>query len=162
MIPPLHADFVEMWSALNDAGADWLLVGAYAVGIHGYPRATKDLDIWVRPTPSNALRVVRALAAFGAPEPLGAEAGLAREGFILQIGVAPVRIDIITSVSGLGFVDAWGRKERHVIAGVPVHLPSMRDLITNKRASGRLQDLADVEKLELHARLAAKRRGDTP
>jgi hypothetical protein len=162
MIPPLYADFVEMWSALNDAGADWLLVGGYAVGIYGYPQATEALDVWVRPTPANARRVVRALVAFGAPEPLEAEAGLAREGSILQIGVAPVRIDFITSASGLGFDDAWGRKERHVIAGVPVHLPSMRDLITNKRASGRLQDLADVEKLELHARLAAKRRGEAP
>jgi hypothetical protein len=162
MIPPLHADYVEMWSALNDAGVDWLLVGGYAVGIHGYPRATKDLDIWIRPTPENARRVVRALVAFGAPSPLEAEAGLAREGFVVQIGAAPVRIDILTSVSGLTFEDAWEHREHRVIAGVPVHLISMRDLLTNKRACGRLQDLADVEKLELHARLAAKRRGETP
>ena len=143
-----NPDWKDLFAALCDAGADFLLVGGHAVMFHSVPRYTKDLDVWVRPTPDNAARVHRALLAFGAPMSDLAVEDLAVPDTIFQIGVAPNRIDVITAVDGVGFKDAWARRIETTYGGVPIAVMSREDLITNKKASGRPQDLLDVEMLE--------------
>ena len=144
----LNEDYRDMLQALADEKVRFLLVGAYALAAHGYPRATMDIDIWVLPTPDNADAVLRALGRFGAPLHNLTRSDLEREGTVFQIGVAPRRIDIITSASGLRFEDAFRNSISTNIEGMEVHIPSAADLIRNKRASGRTKDLADAEALE--------------
>lgn len=144
----LNEDYREMLQNLADEKAKFLLVGAYALAAHGYPRATLDIDIWVMPSPDNADAVLRALAKFGAPLQNLTKQDLEEDGTIFQIGVAPRRIDIITAASGLRFEEAFERSIRVEIEGIEVHIPSIEDLIRNKRASGRTKDLADAEALE--------------
>jgi hypothetical protein len=144
----LNDDYRDMLQALADEQVDYLLVGAYAVAAHGYPRATMDMDLWVMPSPRNADAVLRALRRFGAPvDDLTAE-DLQTDGLVFQIGVAPRRIDIMTSASGLGFEETFARSMAVTIEGIEVHVPSLGDLIANKRATGRTRDLADAEALE--------------
>jgi hypothetical protein len=122
-----------------------LLVGAYALASHGLVRATSDIDLWVRPTAENAERVVEALVAFGAPaDQLSAEV-FTQVDQVLQIGVAPLRIDILTSVTGLEFEAAWARKELVDLGGLTVPVLCLADPATNKRATGRPQDIADLQ-----------------
>jgi hypothetical protein len=136
-----------MLRALSEEKVKFLLVGAYALAAHGYPRATMDIDIWVMPSPQNADAVLRAVQRFGAPlGNLGRE-DLQKEGVVFQIGVAPRRIDIITSASGLRFEEAYSRSLSIDIEGIRVHIPSIDDLICNKKATGRTRDLADAEAL---------------
>jgi hypothetical protein len=137
-----------MLHALSDEKVKFLLVGAYALAAHGYPRATMDIDIWVMPTPQNADAVLRALRRFGAPLHNLTKEDLQKDGTIFQIGVAPRRIDIITAASGLQFEETYGRSLSVNIEGIEVHIPSLDDLIHNKRALGRTKDLADVEALQ--------------
>jgi len=144
----LNEDYREMLQRLSDEKVRFLLVGAYALAAHGYPRATMDMDIWVMPSPENAEAVLRALTRFGAPVHSLTRQDLQTEGTIFQIGVAPRRIDIITGVSGLEFEDAFKHSIPVDIEGIRVHIPSIDDLIRNKRASGRTKDLADAEALE--------------
>jgi len=125
-----------------------MIVGAYALAIHGRPRATGDLDIWVEPTPENAARVMDALAAFGAPMDQISEADFATPGVTYQMGVAPGRIDVLTDVSGLRFEQAWaGRIERR-FGELTVPIIGRDDFIRNKRATGRAKDLGDIEGLD--------------
>ena len=144
----LNEDYSEMLQALVDEKVKFLLVGAYALAAHGYPRATMDIDIWVMPAPDNADAVLRALLRFGAPLHNLTKSDLERKGTVFQIGVAPRRIDIITAASGLQFEDAFRNSTAVDIEGIEVHIPSVADLIRNKRASGRTKDLADAEALE--------------
>jgi hypothetical protein len=145
---PTNPDFSDLFSELSAAGAEFLVVGAHAVMFYAAPRYTKDLDIWVRPTRDNAERVHRALAAFGAPlDDLTVE-DLAVEGTVFQLGMAPNRIDVVTSITGVDFPGAWSRRVATTYGQVPIHLLSMDDLMTNKRAVGRPQDLIDLEHLE--------------
>jgi hypothetical protein len=144
----LNQDFVEMLSALSEAGADHLVVGAHALAAHGYPRATGDLDILVRPTPGNAERVWRALVSFGAPLSQLTMADLSAPDVVFQIGVVPCRVDILTSISGVDFDDAWSGRKIVRIAGIDVAVLGRDALLRNKRASGRPKDLADVAWLE--------------
>jgi hypothetical protein len=137
-----------MLQALVDERVSFLLVGAYALAAHGYPRATMDIDIWVMPASGNAEATLRAIRRFGAPLHDLTKADLEREGTVFQIGVAPRRIDIITSASGLRFDEAFVNSLAVDIEGIEVHIPSVADLIRNKRASGRTKDLADAEALE--------------
>jgi hypothetical protein len=147
-------DFIDMLDALRAHEVRFLIVGGYAVGVHGHPRATKDLDVWVEASSENAVRVVRALREFGAPLHGLAEADFEREGTGLQIGVPPGRIDVITQVSGLSFAEAWPhRLEAAFFERAACPIIGRDDLIRNKRASARLQDLADVEALEALAKL---------
>lgn len=144
----LNNDYKDILQELSAENAKFLLVGAYALAVHGYPRATVDLDIWVMPSKENAEAVLRALARFGAPMHDLTKQDFMENGTVFQIGVAPRRIDIITSASGLRFEDAFEGSVLVDIEGIQVHVPSLGDLIRNKRASGRTKDLADAEALE--------------
>lgn len=144
----MSPDFLDMLSALSDAEADFLVVGAHALAVHGVARATGDLDLWVRPTLDNARAVHRALAAFGAPlETLDVEE-LTEPDLVFQVGVAPARIDILTSISGVEFGEAWESRLIVPIDGLDVPVLGRAQFLRNKRASGRPQDLADVARLE--------------
>ena len=144
----LNEDYKDMLLALSEEKVKYMLVGAYALAAHGYPRATMDIDIWVMPSPRNADAVMRALRRFGAPLHNLTKEDLQRDGTVFQIGVAPRRIDIITAASGLRFEEAYSRSLSINIEGLQVHIPSVDDLIRNKRAAGRTKDLADAEALE--------------
>jgi hypothetical protein len=144
----LNPDFRDMLSALSEEGADYLLVGAYALAVHGVPRATGDMDVWVRPSLANAARVLAALMRFGAPRGSLAEQDLITPGIVLQIGVAPRRIDILTSIDGVDFDDAWAARHHARVEGLEIPVLARQHLIRNKKATGRPQDLADVARLE--------------
>ena len=144
----MNPDFRDMLSALCDANADFLIVGAYAMAVHGLPRATGDIDIWVRPTQANAERVWRALQEFGAPMRDLELSDICSPDVVFQIGVAPRRIDLLTTISGVDFDDAWRDRVSAEIDGLAIHVLSRHHLITNKRAAGRPKDLADAAWLE--------------
>ncbi len=143
--------FRDLVAEFNAHGVEFLVVGAHALAAHGHVRATKDLDVWVRPTRENAARTIRALRSFGAPLHDLTEQDFVEPGTIFQIGVAPVRIDIVTSISGVEFDEAWPRRLRARFADQEVGVLSREDLIRSKRAAGRPQDLADVDWLERNA-----------
>jgi len=144
----LNEDYKDMLHALSEERVRFLLVGAYALAAHGYPRATMDIDIWVMPSPENAEAVFRALRRFGAPFQNLTKTDLQAEGTVFQIGVAPRRIDMITAASGLQFESAYRNSIPIVIAGIEVRILSIDDLIINKKATGRTKDLADAEMLQ--------------
>ncbi len=144
----MNPDFRDMLSALNEEGAEYLLVGAYALAVHGLPRATGDMDLWVRATPENALCVLAALRRFGAPLADLTPSDLARPGTVFQLGVAPRRIDVLTSIDGVTFEEAWQRRSTSTLAGVSVPVISREDFVRNKRAAGRPKDLADIAWIE--------------
>lgn len=144
----LNRDYLDILQALADEKAKFLLIGAYALAAHGYPRATMDIDIWVMPSPENAEAVLRALVRFGAPLQKLTQQDLEVDGTVFQIGAAPRRIDIITAASGLQFAETFKNSIAVDIDGIQVHIPSRDDLIRNKRATGRTKDLADAEALE--------------
>ena len=144
----LNEDYKEMLQCLSAEDVKFLLVGAYAMAAHGYPRATMDIDLWVMPSPDNAAAVLRALRQFGAPLQGLSLSDLQKDDTVFQIGVAPRRIDILTGASGLRFDETFQHSSPIDIEGVQLRIPSIDDLIRNKRASGRTKDLADVEALE--------------
>jgi hypothetical protein len=144
----MNRDFVEMLSALRDAGVEYLVVGAHALAAHGRPRATGDLDLWVRPSAANAERVWAALKRFGAPLDQIQPSDLTTDDLVFQIGVAPARIDIMTGVSGLTFDEAWPERLTVPIGELVVPVIGRDALIRNKRAAGRPRDLADIAELE--------------
>ena len=144
----MNPHFREMLSAFIAEGVEFLIVGAYALAAHGVPRATGDLDFWVRPGDDNARRVLQALAAFGAPlHDLSAE-DLTQPDVVFQIGVEPARIDILTEIDGVAFDEAWAGRVVSEIDGLRVPVIGRAELIRNKRALGRTRDLADIEALE--------------
>jgi len=144
----LNPDFVDLLRAFNAADVRYLVVGAYALALHGRPRATGDLDIWIEPTPDNARRVMHALAAFGAPlESISAD-DFAHEGIVFQIGVPPGRVDILTALTGLAFVDAWSGRIRRPFGDVEVDFIGRDAFLRNKRATGRPKDLGDIEGMD--------------
>ncbi len=144
----LNEDYKDMLRALCDENVRFMLVGAYALAAHGYPRATMDIDIWVMPSPENADAVTRALRRFGAPLDNLTKEDLLKDGTIFQIGVVPRRIDIITAASGLRFEPTYQNSISVNIEGIEVRIPSIEDLILNKNATGRTKDLADAEALK--------------
>ena len=144
----MSPDFRDLLSAFNAHGVDYLVVGAYALAAHGRVRATGDLDVWVRPSADNATRVLRALTVFGAPLHDLTESDLTKPGLVFQIGIAPLRIDILTGIDGVEFTDAWPARIVTHFTDQPVPVLSVEHLIRNKRATGRAQDLADLEWLE--------------
>ena len=144
------ADFRDLLSAFVLGGVRFLVVGAHALAAHGVPRVTADLDVWVEPTSENAGLVWRALATFGAPlESLGVrETDLSILDQVVQLGLPPYRIDVMTSISGVAFADAWAERVKGTLFGVPVAFLGRDTFIKNKRASGRPRDLLDIEALE--------------
>lgn len=142
-------DFLDLLRELADANADFVVLGGYAVAFHGHSRATKDIDIFVRPEPENAARVYRALAAFGAP--LAAfevgESDFSSYDGVLQLGVPPRRIDIINRADGITFDEAIAAGDSLDIDGRRIPIIGLGALLKNKRAAARTQDLADVEAL---------------
>jgi len=153
----LNRDFSDLLSAFNARRVRFLLVGGYALSYYGRPRTTGDLDLWVEPTASNADRVFAALADFGAPLQALVPEDLSAKGTVFQIGVAPHRIDILTSLTGLTFAAAWKKRRRGRFGKNRIHLMSERDFVRNKRALGRARDLADAEEVE--SILKGRRRG---
>jgi hypothetical protein len=146
----VNDDYRDLLAALVAEQTRFLVVGAHALAVHGYPRATVDIDIWVEPTAENAERVWRALAAFGAPL---ADLDIDRQDFtrpdvVAQLGLPPNRIDILTGVSGLTFERAWSRRVEAPVEGVTVPVLGLEDLVTNKASSGREKDRADIRGLE--------------
>lgn len=144
----MNQDFRDLLSEFNAHKVEYLVVGAHALAAHGHVRATKDLDVWVRPSTDNATNCLKALASFGAPLTDLKERDLSTLGTVFQIGVPPFRIDVLTMIDGVEFSDAWKDRLETTFTGEPTWVLSRNHLIANKRASGRLQDLADVEQLE--------------
>lgn len=145
----MNDDFLDLLQALLDSDARFLVVGAHALAVHGVPRVTGDLDIWIDATVENANRVWRALELFGAPtDTLDlAPDDLTRTDLVVQIGLPPRRIGLLTSVTGVKFADAWQARTAHEVSGHLIPFLGRQDLIANKRATGRLKDLADLEAL---------------
>ena len=144
----LNRDFREFIQSLNDNGVRYLVIGGYAVALHGHPRYTRDIDIWIEMTPDNAANVVRALEQFGF-----GSLGLKTVDFvtpdqIVQLGYPPNRIDLVTTASGVDFADCYAARVAVKVDGVLVTFIDLENLKRNKRASGRLQDLADLENLQ--------------
>lgn len=144
----MTSDFSELLQNFNAHHVEYLVVGAHAVAVYGHVRATKDLDVWVRPSPENANRVLTALSEFGAPLGDLTQDDLSENGTIFQIGVPPLRIDLITSIDGVEFSEAWPDRFSSTFGDVPVFVISREHLIKNKKTAGRFQDLADAEMLE--------------
>jgi hypothetical protein len=143
----MNPDFVDLLRAFIGADVRFLVVGAYALAHHGRPRATGDLDVWVEPTPVNAPRVVKALAMFGAPMAEITESDFARPGVVLQIGVPPGRVDVLTELTGLTFEEAWPGRDAGRFGDLTVDFIGRDAFIRNKRATGRAKDLGDIEGL---------------
>jgi hypothetical protein len=143
----VNPDFVTLLRELSAAEARFLVVGAYALAHHARPRATGALDVWVEPTPANAERVHRGLRAFGAPLADLSAAELAQPDLVYQIGVAPRRIDILTSLTGLSFPEAWAGRAEGPFGDTRCSFLGRAEFVRNKRAVGRPRDLADLEAL---------------
>ena len=145
----LNEDFRDLLVLLADAGVEFVIVGAYALAFHGAPRASGDIDLFVRPSAVNAGRVFDALVRFGAPlHSAGVTAAdFAQPGAVYQIGLPPRRIDLLTEISGVTFDEAWASRSTAEVDGRTVAFIGREALIKNKEASGRLKDAADVARL---------------
>jgi hypothetical protein len=145
----VNQDFRDLLAALLEAQVRFLVVGAHAMAVHGVPRATGDLDVWIAPGAENAERSWSAVVRFGAPlSAMGITQGdFERPDRVVQIGLPPRRIDILTSISGVAFDEAWPDRVTHEVAGLDVPFLGRKALVRNKRASGRAKDLADLEAL---------------
>lgn len=144
----MNQDFVEMLSGLSAVKADFIIVGAHALAAHGLPRATGGLDIWIRPSPENAERVWQGLNTFGAPLSELSITDLSTPGIVFQIGLAPCRIDILTEIDGVNFDEAWANRIYVKVFGIDVPVIGVDELLKNKKAVGRPQDMADAARLE--------------
>jgi hypothetical protein len=146
----LNPDFRDLLAAFAAETVEFIVVGAYALALHGVPRFTGDLDLFVRPTPENAARVWRALVRFGAPVQAAGvtEADFATPGVVYQIGLPPSRIDLLTEISGLSFDDVWVTREITDLDGSPVPFIGREAFVRNKLASGRPKDLVDARRLK--------------
>lgn len=143
----MHPDFKELLSEFNAHQVEYLVVGAHALAAHGHVRATKDIDVWVKPERHNAERVVAALKAFGAAMYGVSAEDLSEPDLVLQLGVPPVRIDVLTSITAVEFDEAYQERLVTVFAGEPVGVLSRQHLIRNKSSTGRPQDMTDVYRL---------------
>jgi hypothetical protein len=143
----LQADFKDFLSLLNAHRVEYLLIGGYAVGYHGYPRATVDLDVWIARTPDNAQRAVAALHEFGFTDPVLRPGLFLEQDRIVRMGVPPFRIEVATTISGVEFDDCYRTRIDAVIDGVPVPVIDLASLRRNKRAAARYKDLDDLENL---------------
>ncbi len=143
----LPTDFKDFLKLLNENGVEYLLVGGYAVGHHGYPRATGDMDIWIARSEDNAQGVAAALRGFGFSSDDIAVGVFLQADRVIRMGNPPLRIELLTSISGVEFTDCWLKREVILMDGVPINVIDMDSLKVNKQASGRLKDLSDLEHL---------------
>ncbi|MFO1226300.1 hypothetical protein [Roseateles sp.] len=143
----LNRDFKEFAELLNAHGVEYLLVGGYALAAHGHPRYTGDIDFWVRPDAQNIERLLLSLQAFGFAS-LGLTAADFGPDTVVQLGQPPRRIDLLTAIDGVEFEACWARREQVDVAGLPLYVIALDDFKTNKRATGRMKDLADLESLD--------------
>lgn len=144
---PLPRDFRDFLRLLEDEAVEYLLIGGYAVGYYGYPRATADMDVWIAVDPDNAVRTVKVLKRFGMEAPEITADLFLDKGKVIRLGVPPMRLEIQTDISGVEFADCYARRCRVDMGGIEVNLISLDDLKVNKRASGRHKDLDDLEHL---------------
>ncbi|HLV80056.1 MAG TPA: nucleotidyltransferase [Chthonomonadaceae bacterium] len=144
----LNPDFHDILSAFVSTDVEFLLVGAYALAAHGLPRATGDIDLWVRCNLENARRVMKALAQYGAPLSDISTQDFTTPGMVVQIGVSPRRIDILTQIDGVTFDEAWADHIEAQVNGLRIPVISRENLIRNKRMTGRAKDRADASRLE--------------
>ncbi len=143
----LHPDFIDFLRLLHSHKVEYLLVGGYAVGYHGYPRATGDMDIWISLDENNAEKTAKVLHEFGMPHNEVSKELFLEKDKIIRMGFPPVRIEVITSASGVDFQKCYSRRNHISINKIPVNLISLDDLKKNKKASGRHKDLEDLEHL---------------
>jgi hypothetical protein len=143
----LPRDFKEFLSLLRSHGVEYLLIGGYAVIYHGFPRATGDMDIWIAMDPENAQRMVDTVREFGFDTPDLSPALFLQDDSMVRMGNVPLRIEILTRISGVGFDECYHNRIVDEMDGVEVSVISLRDLLANKRASGRHKDLMDIEEL---------------
>lgn len=143
----LSKDFYEFVALLKKHDAEYLIVGGYAVGVHGYPRYTGDLDIWLNPTQANAERVLQAIAEFGFASFGLTVQDLTKEGNVIQFGQPPLRIDLLTDIDGVTFDSCYTDRKEVTFDGLTMNFIGYRDLVTNKKATGRHRDLDDVENM---------------
>ena len=143
----LNPDFKEFLQSLNDNDVLYLVVGGYAVALHGYPRYTRDIDIWIEPNMENAARMIRAISQFGFESLALKTDDFLEEDIIIQLGYPPNRIDLMTSLSGVNFKSCYEERISVEIDGVGVNFIDLANLRKNKSASARAQDLADLENL---------------
>ena len=143
-----NSDYADMVKAMLDEGVEFMLVGGYAVLFHGYPRTTFDIDLWVRPSPGNAPKVLAALHRFGAPVQDVTAADFDHPDMVYQIGVPPCRIDILTRIDGVAWEEAEANAILRNVDGLSLKVIGLAELIRNKRASGRTKDAADADALE--------------
>jgi len=143
----VNSDFSDLLRLFNTNNVEYLVIGGYALIQYAEPRYTKDLDLWISTGPENATAVYRSLKEFGAPLEGLTQHDFAEDGFFYQMGVPPVRVDILMGIPGLQFQKAWGRRETVWFDDLPVFFISRQDLIMAKRASGRPQDLLDADLL---------------
>lgn len=143
-LPPDFKDFLNL---LNAKGVAYLLIGGYAVGYHGYPRATHDIDIWVAISPENAQRIVDVIREFGFNTPELSESLFLQDMNIVRMGLPPIRIEVTTGISGVSFDDCYAQRIVDILDGIQVNIISLHHLKINKKASGRFKDLNDLEHL---------------
>jgi len=143
----MNQDFLDLLRAFIEGNVRYLIVGAYALAVHGRPRATGDLDVWVDATPENAAKVMSALEQFGAPTTQVSSADFSRPGIVFQMGLPPVRIDVLTTLTGLTFSNAWPGRVQASFGPITVDVIGREAFIQNKRATGRARDLGDLEAL---------------
>jgi hypothetical protein len=144
----LNPDFKEMLSCLKDEGVDFIVVGAYALAAHGFPRATGDIDIWVRNSFESAGKIMRALVKFGVPTSHLSAEDFTAPDVVVQLGVEPCRIDLLTGIDGVEFDEAWRNKVSITIDELEINILSKEDLLRNKLATGRDKDQGDIVWLE--------------
>jgi len=143
----LSRDFKEFVALLNAHGVEYLVVGGYAMALHGRPRHTGDLDVWLKRNPDNAKRIIGALEAFGFGGVGLSEGDFLKGDHVVQLGYPPFRIDLLTDIDGVDFDAAWPNRQTFVHDGLALHFIGLDDLKANKRASGRARDLDDLEQL---------------
>jgi len=143
-LPP---DFKEFFQLLNSKEVDYLVIGGYAVAYHGYPRATGDIDIWIAINPQNAKKAIEAIKEFGFNDPHLTEDIFLREEQVIRMGVPPLRIEVLTSISGVDFKSCYANRVVETIDNIEISLISLKHLKQNKKASGRYKDLNDLENL---------------
>ena len=154
----VYPDFEDLLRCLNAAKARYLIVGAHAVSFYTEPRYTKDLDIWIDPSPENAAKVYKALGKFGAPIKNLCVEDLTRPNLFYQLGIAPVRIDIIMSISRVNFSDAWKKRKPTRFGNIQVNIIGIEELIKSKKAVMRPQDRIDLSKLAKSKKLKTRKK----